>query len=121
MLVRVRRDPPVTIGGANNPETGEVAPLRCQGPGFVEGGLSGAGGCRLGLVGGGLLTDILGVGGGVADGGGVGVVWWGVCLLVLDRGAHADGGARPGVARPVAPTQQWRAPRPRCPARAHAR
>lgn len=53
------------------------------------------GGCRLGLVGGGLFTDVLGVGI-------VGVVgvfflwWWGVGLLVLDRSAHAYGGVRGG-------------------------
>ncbi|MBE6482643.1 MAG: hypothetical protein E7Z94_09810 [Actinomyces ruminicola] len=63
--------------------------------------LSGAGGCRLGLVGG-LLADVhglglglelgFGVGLGFGLGDGVGVFWWGVGLLVLDGGVHVDGG-----------------------------
>ena len=70
----------------------DQATRRCQAPGFVEGVLSGAGGCRLGLAGGGLLADVYGLG----LGDGVGVAWWGVVLLMVDRSVHVYGGVGGG-------------------------
>ena len=69
----------------------------CQAPGFVEAGLSGAGGYRLGLF----LAVLADVG----DPGG----------FVLDGGTHTDSGVRANGARTSAPTRRWRARRRRCP------
>ena len=66
----------------------------CQAPGFVEAGLSGAGGFRLGLADG-LLADVVGV-------------CWGPGGFVLGGGAHADGAVRADGARASGPTQRWR-------------
>lgn len=67
---------------------------RCQTAGFVEAGLSGAGGFRLGLADG-LLADVVGV-------------CWGPGGFVLGGGAHADGAVRADGARASGPTQRWR-------------
>jgi len=80
----------------------------CQAPGFVEAVLSGAGGCRLGLVGG-LLADVhgLGLGFGLGLGDGVGVVWWRWCRCRLV-------GCRPARAR-SGRACRWRSEAGRCP------
>ena len=61
----------------------------CKALCFVEAGLSGAGGFRLGLF----LAVAVGCPGG----------------FVLGGGVHADGGVRPDGARTSEPTRRWRA------------
>jgi len=60
---------------------------KCQAPGFVEAGLSGAGGGWLWLF----LAVAVGCPGG----------------FVLGGGSHADGGVWPGGARTGGPTRRW--------------
>ena len=59
----------------------------CQALGFVEAGLPGSGGYRVGVV------VVLGAGG----------WWWSPGGLVLDGGVHVDGGVGAGGVVPVHP------------------